>query len=123
MTPFRRFRRLAMPAAALSVIAVGCGPVTTTQRVADATVAVEAAQGVDAEQQATFEYVSAVEYLRKAREEEGYSDYQNAIDLAVRAREFAEQAKARALGNRERSADAARATAPTAGPATGGMKP
>lgn len=123
MTPFRRVRRPAMLAAALSVIAVGCGPVTTTQRVADATVAVEAARGVEAEQHATFEYVSAVEYLRKAREEEGYSDYQNAIDLAVRAREFAEQAKARALGNRERSADAARGAASVTGPTTRGAQP
>lgn len=115
MTPFRRVCRSAMLAAAGLTCTVGCGPVTTTQRVADATVSVEAARGVESEQLATFEYVSAVEYLRKAREEEGYSDYQNAIDLAVAAREFADKAKARAMGNRAKSTDAAREAAASGG--------
>ena len=74
----------------------------TTGAVADATVAVEAAAGVEAERYATFEYVSAVEYLRKAREEEGYSDFQQAINLAQQARTFAEEAKTRALANPDR---------------------
>lgn len=111
MTPFRRaFLRGSIALCATG--AIGCGPVTTTQRVADATVAVEAARGIDAERFATFEYVSAVEYLRKAREEEGYSDYQDAIDLAVKSREFADKAKARTRENRARSADKAREKAP-----------
>lgn len=112
MTPIRRVRLRSTLAALCALAGAGCGPVTTTQRVADATVAVEAARGIDAERFATYEYVSAVEYLRKAREEEGYSDYQAAIDLAVEAREHAEKAKARTRENRAKSADAAREAAP-----------
>lgn len=119
MTPFRRVDLRSALFGFCALGAVGCGPVTTTQRVADATVAVEAARGIDAERYATFEYVSAVEYLRKAREEEGYSDYQEAIDLAVKARDFADKAKVRTREARSKSADAAREAAPV----TTGGKP
>lgn len=94
----RRIRLIGVAlAAALGV--GGCGPVTSTTRIADATVAVEAAQAVQADRYAVFEYVSAVEYLKKAKEEEGFSDFQAAIDLATRARELAEKARQRALAN------------------------
>ncbi len=82
--------------------ASGCGPVTSTMTVNEATVAVEAAQAVDAERYALYEYVSAVECLKKAKEEEGFSDFQAAIDLARRARDFAEKARQRALASPQR---------------------
>jgi len=119
MTPFRRVDLQSALVGLCALGAVACGPVTTTQRVADATIAVEAARGIDAERYATYEYVSAVEYLRKAREEEGYSDYQQAIDLAIKAREMADKAKARTREARAKSADAAREAAPVT---TGGKK-
>ena len=42
---------------------------------------------------APFEYYSALEYLAKAREEVGYSDYQAALKYARQAREYARQAR------------------------------
>ncbi|MBN2717847.1 MAG: DUF4398 domain-containing protein [Deltaproteobacteria bacterium] len=41
---------------------------------------------------APFEYYSALEYLSKAREEVGYSDYQAALEYARQAREYARKA-------------------------------
>jgi hypothetical protein len=46
---------------------------------------------------APYEYYSAVEYLHKAREEVGYSDYQAAIEFAREARSFARSAREIAL--------------------------
>lgn len=78
------------------VMMSACGPLSTTTRVSEARVAIAAAEAVGAKEGAVYEYVSALEYLRKAREEEGYSDYQAAIDYAVQARTFAEKALERA---------------------------
>jgi hypothetical protein len=46
---------------------------------------------------APYEYYSAVEYLHKAREEVGYSDYEAAIEYAREARSFARSAREIAL--------------------------
>jgi hypothetical protein len=97
----RRFR-IAGRVLATALVAAGaaaCGPVTSTMTVNEATVAVEAAQAVDAERYALYEYASAVEYLKKAKEEEGFSDFQAAVDLARKARDFAEKARQRALAS------------------------
>ncbi len=80
-------------AACMLLFAVGCGPITSTTAIADATVALEAAEAANAEKFAVYEYTMAQECLRKAKEEEGYSEYQPAIDLAKKARKFAEKAK------------------------------
>ncbi len=42
---------------------------------------------------APFEYYSALEFLRKAREEVGYSDYEAGVDFAREARTFGGQAR------------------------------
>lgn len=42
---------------------------------------------------APYEYYSALEYLRKAREEVGYSDYEAAVDFARKARKHAWEAR------------------------------
>ena len=41
---------------------------------------------------APFEYYSAIEYLHKAREEVGYSDYEAAIEYARQSRDYANKA-------------------------------
>jgi hypothetical protein len=46
---------------------------------------------------APFEYYSALEFIRKAREEVGYSDYEAAIEFAREARAFARKARDIAL--------------------------
>ncbi len=84
----------------------GCGPITATTSIAKATVAVEAAEGANAEKYAVYEYLSAQEYLRKAKEEEGYSDFQAAVDLAKKVREFAEKAREMAMSNPGREMNA-----------------
>jgi hypothetical protein len=42
---------------------------------------------------APYEYYSALEYRRKAREEVGYSDYEAAVEFARQARIFARKAR------------------------------
>ncbi len=123
--PGRPLRRLLGALLTAAVGAAGCGPITATTSIADATVALEAARGIEAEQYAIYEYTSAAEYLRKAREEEGYSDFQRAIDLARKAREFAEAAREKARTNPARGlpapgeAPAPTPTAPGAGEPSG----
>ena len=52
---------------------------------------------------APYEYYSAVEYLHKAREEVGYSEYEAAIEFARKSRKFARKARDIALNrNQER---------------------
>lgn len=46
---------------------------------------------------APFEYYSALEFLRKAREEVGFSDYEPAIEYARESRSFARKARDIAL--------------------------
>lgn len=74
----------------------GCGPISATSAIHDASVAIESARGAKAPQFAVYEFVSAELYLRKAREEEGYSDFQAAIDFARKASTLATRAKTRA---------------------------
>lgn len=81
---------------------IGCGPVTSVTRIYDASVAIEAARAAQADRYAVYEFVSAVEYLKKAKEEEGYSDFQMAIDYAAKARKFADEARSRALSSPDR---------------------
>jgi hypothetical protein len=50
---------------------------------------------------APYEYYAALEYLRKAREEVGYSEYEPAIEFAREARALARKARDIAL-NRQR---------------------
>ncbi|MCA9542820.1 MAG: DUF4398 domain-containing protein [Myxococcales bacterium] len=82
---------------ALAAVAlVGCGPISATSAIHDASVAIDAARGAKAPQFAVFEFVSAELYLRKAREEEGYSDFQAAVNFARKAEAMAAHAKTRA---------------------------
>jgi outer membrane protein OmpA-like peptidoglycan-associated protein len=72
---------VALGVAGLVVTLLGaCGPTSAHLAIAEAQVALEAARGARAETYAVFEYTSAVEHLRKASEEEGYSDFDAAKD-------------------------------------------
>jgi hypothetical protein len=82
-----------------------CGPITALTTVRDATVALEAAKVAGAEKQAPYEFTSAEQYLAKAREEQGYADYQIAVDLAKKALEFAVKAKKLAMAQGKESRD------------------
>lgn len=90
--------------AVLAMIFLGaCGAVISTPTIRDAELAISAAGMEQAEEYATYEYVSAVEYLDKAKEEWSFSDYQHAEEYAARARDFAETALQRAVANPNRN--------------------
>lgn len=76
---------------------VGCGSVLSSSEINSADDAVDLALSASADEFAVYEYVSAEEYLNKAREEWGRSDFQQAVDYARRAQEFATMAYERAL--------------------------
>jgi len=90
----------------------------------DAARTVQDARDADAETRAIYEYTLAEEYLKKAREEDGYSDYQAAEELARRAREealrAAETAAERGVApaDVEGMSDEARRNPPPSTPAT-----
>jgi hypothetical protein len=88
-------RLLAMVAAA-GVLA-GCGPVKSTAHLLDAEVQIQAARTAGAERLAPYEWTSANLYIRKAREEVGYSDFQAGVDFAEKAARFAAQAREKAM--------------------------
>lgn len=96
--------------AALTLTA--CGPITAHQAIRKATISVEAARAAQADRYAVYELVSAVEFLKKAREMEGYSNFQDAADLALIAAEYGDKAKTRAINNPTRGLNGLSAPAP-----------
>ena len=81
---------------------VGCGPVRTTLTLSDAEVAIEAAVAADAETWALYDLTAARAYFDKAREEEGYSDFEAATRLAQRSVERANAARELSLAEPRR---------------------
>jgi hypothetical protein len=59
--------------------------------------AIHNAKTADALSKAPYEYYSAQQYLQKAREKWGYSDFEYAIDYARDAFDLATKAKERSL--------------------------
>lgn len=111
-------------------LASGCGPISAHSAIAKAHIAIEAAEGARAQDNAIFEYHSALLYLDKAKREEGLSSFQSAVDLARASRRYADQARARAL-QRSRARPMTPAErrakltpqAPEAAPASSGVAP
>ena len=84
------------------VTAAGCGPVRTTLTLSDAEVAIETALAADAQTYALYDLTAARAYYDKAREEEGYSDFEAATRLAGLAIDRAQRARDAALSAPER---------------------
>jgi len=78
-----------------------CGPISAHSEIARAHIALEAAKGAQGEQLAIYEYRRAALYLRKAKEEEGLSSFQEAVDFAKKSRDFSDKALARALKGKQ----------------------
>ena len=74
-----------------------CGPIQSTSALVEADVEIEAARAAGAATTATYEFISAEAYLRKAREEVGYAQYEIAADFAAKARDVAREARKKAL--------------------------
>ena len=83
--------------------AAGCGPIQSTPALIEADVELEAARSAGAPAAAPYEFTSAEAYLRKAREEAGYAQYQPATDFALRARDLAKEAREKAINASNRT--------------------
>ena len=81
----------------VSLFLNACGPLSAHTAIAKAHISLEAAKGAQADQYAIYEFKRAQLYLWKAREEEGFSSFQDAINFAKRSIKFAEEARSRAL--------------------------
>ena len=91
-------KRLLVLVAAAGTLA-GCGPLKSTTNLLDAEVQIQAARTAGAEKLAPYEWTAANLYIRKAREEVSYSDYQAGVDFAEKAARFATEARAKAMAN------------------------
>ena len=102
-----------------------CGPVQSTAYLIDAQVQIEAARTAGAEKNAPYPWTLSNLYLRQARVETGYSNYDVALQYAEKASKFARQAKADAetVTQQESSQPAADTTEPTPLPSQGGNTP
>jgi hypothetical protein len=100
------------------VCAGGCGPIEYLNQVGyKAAGAVAAAKRAQADRYAPFEYTAAEEYLHKAREEAGYSQYETSLQYGRQAEEMANRARAIAITATTTSPSPA-APNPAAAPAT-----
>ena len=91
--------------AALSLcLLAACGPTQSTALIMDADAQLEAARAADAAKLAPFEYTSAEAYLHKAREEQGYADFEVSIDFGHKAVRFGKEARAKAMAARNEGA-------------------
>jgi hypothetical protein len=93
--------------AAVSLLCVfglgaGCGPVRSTAFLLDADINIQAAKTAGAERYSPYEWTSANLYLKKAREEVGYSDFETAVTFAQKASEFANKARENAMAASKR---------------------
>ncbi|MEM9458490.1 MAG: DUF4398 domain-containing protein [Myxococcota bacterium] len=90
-------RLLQLLSLAALVAGAGCGPFGYLKKVAkDASKAVADAKAVDAETYAPYEYWGAVSYLEQAKVLMAYSEYERSFDYGTRAKQLAEEAKAKA---------------------------
>lgn len=87
--------RLAALLAGLGLAA--CGPTQSTALIMDGDVQLESARTADAPKLAPYEFTAAEAYLHKAREEQGYSDFEVSIDYGRKAVKFGTEARQKAM--------------------------
>lgn len=92
-----RFKLALVMSAGLLFATTGCvGPIWSTVDLRAAESALEQAEEANASELAPYEYQRALELLKKAREEWGYSEFGTSRRYAEMAREYAEQAREKA---------------------------
>jgi len=89
--------RLLALLALVTVSVTGCGPIQSTSYLIDAQVALEAAKTAQANKLAPYEWTAANLYLHKAREEVGYSEFEQAVTYAAKASKYANAARDSAM--------------------------
>lgn len=94
-----RKRVTALLATILLVFASGCGPIMSTSNIEGAKDAMKKADEVNASEFAPYEYYMAQEYLRKADELWGYSQFGFSADYAQKAMDMAKAAAEKAQTN------------------------
>ena len=88
---------VALAALGLIMAVGGCGPVESTVLIVEADTAFHNAKTVEAKRKSPYEYTAAEQYLHKAREMWGTSDFEYSIDYATKARDLAIKAREIAL--------------------------
>ncbi|MBN1337524.1 MAG: DUF4398 domain-containing protein [Deltaproteobacteria bacterium] len=81
-----------MPTVVLLLVLVGCTAGRSVFHVWSAERSLDDAIAAGADTRALYEFTLAREYLEKAKEESGYSDYKDAEQLARKAEKWAVQA-------------------------------
>jgi hypothetical protein len=76
---------------------LACGPVQASRALVAADVELEGARSAGAPAAASQEFASAEAYLRKAREKNGYAQYEAAAALAERSIERSQAARKKAV--------------------------
>jgi hypothetical protein len=95
-----RYLILVAAAAALT----GCGVFRSSSVIVQAQQRYESARAAGAGAKAPYEFTLGTEFLRKAREEAGYSDYQVAERLAQQAQALLAEAERQATGAEPKAA-------------------
>jgi hypothetical protein len=88
---------VAAVSAGILLVLGGCGPVESTSLIIEADTGLHNAKTAQGDQKSPYEYTSAEQYLHKAREKWGTSDFEYAIDYATEARDMAKSARDRSL--------------------------
>ena len=83
-----------------------CGPVRSAKVLHDADVEIEGARAAGAQKTATYEFTSAEAYYHEARMAAGRAEYGPSNEFAEKARDFAKQARQKAMGASNRPAEA-----------------
>ena len=87
-------RLLLVLAVLIAILLVGtaCGPISSTTHLIDARDQFKIAKREEAKTYAPYEYTKAEIYLRKAKELQGYSEYQQSMVFAIRAKDMSVEA-------------------------------
>lgn len=80
---------------------VACSPASAHRELADAQNALTRAEQQGAARSAAYEHMAAIEYLKKAREEDAHAEFEAARNYAKRSIEFSRKAETRAAGARQ----------------------
>lgn len=94
---FLGLKQMSWVVCVVGLFPLGCAPVTSTIQITRADIALKAAESAGGERYSAYEFVMAHEYLQKAREELGYSDFMAARSFAEKALSYAEVARAQSL--------------------------
>ena len=97
-SPRRTWLGTALLGLTLLPLASGCTAAIAHARISDAQSAIAAAEAEGPTAKGSYEYVSALLYLEKAKEAEAYARFGAAMDLSSSSMEFAQKARAVAHG-------------------------